>query len=55
MTLVLTDEPLTEKEWTYFSEQAKNFEDKFSWATGNSASVKLGDLDNCTISRLNHC
>ena len=55
MTLVLTDEPLTEEEWTYFSNQAKNFEDKFSWATGNRASVKLGDLDNCTISSLNPC
>ena len=55
MTLVLTDEPLTEEEWTYFSNQAKNFEDKFSWATGNRASVKLGDLDNCTIPSLNPC
>ena len=45
LTLVLTDEPLTEKEWSNFSSQAKEFEDTFSWATGDRATAKLGDLD----------
>ncbi|HAE33040.1 MAG TPA: hypothetical protein DCF86_04280 [Dehalococcoidia bacterium] len=45
LTLVLTDDPLTEEEWTYFSKQAKDFEDTFSWATGDRATAKLGDLD----------
>ena len=45
LTLVLTDDPLTEEEWTYFSKQSKDFEDTFSWATGDRATAKLGDLD----------
>ncbi|MDP7627138.1 MAG: hypothetical protein QF530_04390 [SAR202 cluster bacterium] len=45
LTLVLTDDPLTEEEWTYFSKQAEGFEDKFSWATGDRATAKLGELD----------
>ncbi|GIS64300.1 MAG: hypothetical protein CM1200mP3_05480 [Chloroflexota bacterium] len=45
LTLVLTDDPLDESEWSEFSKQAKDFENKFAWATGNRASVKLGDLD----------
>ena len=44
LTLVLTDDPLTEKEWTYFSNQAKGFEDTFAWATGDRATAKLGEL-----------
>ena len=44
LTLVLTDDPLSEQEWTYFSQQAKDFEETFSWATGGRATAKLGDL-----------
>jgi len=44
LTLVLTDDPLNESEWSEFSKQAKDFENKFAWATGNRASVKLGNL-----------
>ncbi len=44
LTLVLTDDPLSEQEWTDFSQQAKDFEETFSWATGGRARVKLGDL-----------
>lgn len=44
-TLVLTDDNLTNEEWSYFSGQAKSFQDKFSWATGNRATATLGELD----------
>ena len=44
LTLVLTDDPLSEEEWTYFSQQAKDFEETFSWATVGRATAKLGDL-----------
>jgi hypothetical protein len=44
LTLVLTDDPLTDEEWTYFSKQAKDFEETFSWATGGRGTIKLGDL-----------
>ena len=45
LTLVLTDHGLSDQEWAYFSEQAKGFEDTFSWATGDRARARLGDLD----------
>ena len=45
LTLVLSERELTDQEWTYFSEQAKGFEHTFSWATGDRASAKVGDLD----------
>ena len=44
LTLVLIDDPLTDEEWTYFSKQAKDFEETFSWATGGRGTIKLGDL-----------
>ena len=44
LTLVLTDDPLTDEEWTFFSKQAKDFEETFSWATGGRGTIKLGDL-----------
>ena len=44
LALVLTDDPLSEQEWTDFSQQAKDFEETFSWATGGRATAKLGDL-----------
>ena len=48
LAIVLTDDPLTEEEWDYFSKQAKDFEDTFSWATGERGTIKLGDLDKST-------
>jgi hypothetical protein len=45
LTLVLTDDNLTNEEWSYFSGQAQSFQDKFSWATGNRATATLGELD----------
>ena len=45
LTLVLTDDPLTDEEWIYFSKQATDFEETFSWATGGRGTMKLGDLD----------
>ena len=45
LTLVLTNDDLTNEEWSYFSDQAKGFENIFSWATGNRASAVVGDLD----------
>ena len=45
LTLVLTDENLTNEEWSYFSDQAQSFQDIFSWATGNRATATLGELD----------
>ena len=42
LTLVLTDHGLTDQEWAYFSEQAKGFEDTFSWATGDRARGIFG-------------
>ena len=45
LTLVLTDENLTNEEWSYFSGQAQSFQDKFLWATGNRATATLGELD----------
>ena len=41
---MLTEDPLSEQEWTDFSQQAKDFEETFSWATGGRATAKLGDL-----------
>ena len=48
LALVLTDDPLTEEEWDYFAKQVKDFEDTFSWATGERGIIKLGDLDKST-------
>ena len=45
LTLVLTDDNLTNEEWSYFSDQAQSFQDIFSWATGNRATATLGELD----------
>ena len=45
LTLVLTDDNLTNEEWSYFSGQAQSFQDKFLWATGNRATATLGELD----------
>ena len=46
LTLILTEDPLTEEEWVYFSNQAKGFKNTFSCATGNRAATTMGDLDN---------
>jgi len=45
LILVLTDDDLSSEEWSYFSAQAKGFESTFSWATGNRASMVVGELD----------
>ena len=44
LVLVLSDEPLSDEDWTLYSEQAIKLEKTFSWATGGRATLNLGGL-----------
>tara|TARA_B110000503_G_scaffold115818_1_gene174429 strand:+ start:1358 stop:4150 length:2793 start_codon:yes stop_codon:yes gene_type:complete len=44
LVLVLSDKEITDNDWAIYKHQAQAFGEKFSWATGNRASLELGYL-----------